>query len=138
MKPIKVDFEKRAIIMTRKFAEVASNPYSQEAEILRETIASFPTFKVQRHTIEQKKGRECYKGLNYEWMREYIKTHDENAETALAEFEEMIYLSTAHSKRYPIIKRWFLNKYDEVRLYGMDAIEVADKVEKIMDFENVA
>lgn len=138
MKPIRVDFEKRIIVMTKKFAAAASNPYTSEAETLRETIAAFPTFKVQKHTIKQKEGRECYKGLNYEWMRGYIATHDENAEAALAELEEMIYLSTAHSKRYPIIKRWFLNKYEEVRLYGMDAIETADRVEKLIDLEAAA
>lgn len=138
MRPIRVDFTNNEIIMTKRFADAASNPYSNEAEILRETKAAFPTFRVRKHTIRQKTTRECYNGLTYDYMREYIATHDEEAEAALAELEEMIILSKCHSKRYPTIKKWFLNKYEEVKLYGVEVLETSEKVVEARNFEEAA
>ena len=55
-------------------------------------------------------------------MEDYIQTHEPAAtvDTVLDEFEEMRLISSCHSKafRYPVIKKWFLNKYPEVKLNG--------------------
>ena len=49
---------------------------------------------------------------------------EEEAE-AVAEFDEQLLISRCHSKarRYPAIKKWFLEKYPEVALFGMPVIE---------------
>ena len=64
---------------------------------------------------------EHYKGLTYDYMRDYIlrKESSVKAQSAIAEVDEMILLSKCHSKRYPAIKSWFLEKYPEVKEYGV-------------------
>lgn len=46
------------------------------------------------------------------------------------EFDELLLISQCHSsgRRYPVIKNWFLNKYPEVRDYGM--VEIVPKERK--------
>ena len=72
---------------------------------------------------KRSKTKECYRGLNYEYMEDYIKTHGSKEECAenLAEFKEQKLISLCHStsRRYPTIKKWFLGKYPEVMEFGM-------------------
>lgn len=57
-------------------------------------------------------------------MRRYIRTHEEedSAEMILDELEEMINISRCHaqSRRYPVIKKWFLEKYAQVLEFGVE------------------
>lgn len=66
----------------------------------------------------------AYKGLTYDYMRRYISTHEEedSAEMILDELEEMINISHCHSqsRRYPVIKKWFLEKYAQVLEFGVE------------------
>jgi len=61
--------------------------------------------------------------LTYQYMVDYIMTHEdcETAKAVLDEFEEMQLISQCHSKafRYPTIKKWFLERYPEVRNFGV-------------------
>ena len=58
-------------------------------------------------------------------MENYITTHEdgENRILVLKEFAEMRLISECHSKchRYPVIKKWFLDKYPEIAQFGMSA-----------------
>ena len=58
-------------------------------------------------------------------MRWYIQTHEEGEARAkiLAEFDELLLISKCHSKgkRYPTIKKWFLEMCPEVKTFGMSA-----------------
>ena len=51
-------------------------------------------------------------------MKYYIRTHEkkENIQTVLNELDELILISECHGKayRYPVIKKWFLNKYPKI------------------------
>ena len=64
-------------------------------------------------------------------MREYIKSHEAIAtvESALAELEDMIYISKCHSNgfRYPTIKKWFLERYKEVAEFGTELSESEER-----------
>ena len=51
-------------------------------------------------------------------MENYIMTHT-NAEKRMAEYKELKLISECHSSRYPQIKNWFLDKYPEVKQYGV-------------------
>ena len=128
MKGIKVDFDKRTIVMTRAFAKMAADPFTTEFKMLQEVRKDYPEFMVKKHTIKKNANKECYKGLNYDFMREYIKTHEAktNVDSALAELEDMIFISRCHSSnfRYPTNKKWFLDKYKEVASFGKDMRDV--------------
>ena len=137
MRDIKVDFINNEIIMTRKFAAQASDPRSAEYALLQATRQPYPNFAVRKHTIKKNSNKECYKGLTYDYMRNYILTHESKAamEKALAEFDNMLLISQCHSKgyRYPTIKKWFLDKYPEISQFGMTA-KVEEEMNNVCEF----
>ena len=83
-----------------------------------------------------------FKGLTYDYMRTYIFTHEpkETKKDVLEEMEEMILISKCHSnaKRYPVIKNWFLEKYPEVKEFGMKKPEEKKVVAEIVETNEVA
>ena len=75
--------------------------------------------------------KECYKGLTYEYMEDYIQTHEPAAtvDAVLDEFEEIRLISSCHSKafRYPVIKSWFLELYPEIAQFGLKNEEAPEQ-----------
>ena len=125
---LKLDHAKRTIVMDRTFAKYAANTMSQEYAHLQTVRQDYPEYQVVQRKIKRSKTKECYRGLNYEYMEDYIKTHGSKDECAknLAEFKEQKLISLCHStsRRYPTIKKWFLAKYPEIMEFGMpDAAE---------------
>ena len=125
---LKLDHAKRTIVMDRTFAKYAANTMRQEYAHLQAVRQDYPEYKVVQRKIKRSKTKECYRGLNYEYMEDYIKTHGSKEECAknLAEFKEQKLISLCHStsRRYPTIKKWFLAKYPEVMEFGIpDAAE---------------
>ena len=140
MKGLTINFDKRTIVMTRKFAAAASDPFTNEFKKLQEVRSAYPEFNVQRHTIKKNPNKECYKGLTYDYMRSYIRSHEakSNVECALAELEDMIFISKCHSNgfRYPTIKKWFLDKYKEVAEFGTELTECEKRKTVEVEFSN--
>lgn len=124
MKEIRIDRENNRIVMTRKFAMKADDPHTREFRLLQEVMETYPSFRVENHTIKKNPNKECYRGLTYEYMRTFIRAYEseENVESALAELEELIFISRGHSKgyRYPTIKQWFLDKYPNFAEFGKE------------------
>ena len=122
---IRVDFAKKRIVMDRAFAKNCANPASDEYTQLQRVRQDYPNFTVSTRTCKSNPEKESYKGLTYEYMENYITTHEEgeNRVLVLKEFAEMRLISECHSKahRYPVIKNWFLNKYPEIANFGMAA-----------------
>ena len=120
---LRLDHGKRAIIMDRTFAKFAANTMSTEYAHLQTVRQDYPEYTVVLRKIKRNKTKECYRGLTYEYMEEYIKTHGskEDRATNLAEFKEKKLISLCHgtSRRYPVIKSWFLAKYPEVMEFGL-------------------
>jgi hypothetical protein len=117
MTGIKIDFIEETIIMNSAFAKKAKRANSPEYRELIQTKKDFPTYKLKTRTIKRNTNKECYKGLTYNFMREYIAKHYRSKEN-IAKFEELINLSKCHSKKYPTIKKWFLETYPEVTEYN--------------------
>ena len=122
---LKVDQENGRIVMNRTFANLAANVFGEEYKILQGARQDYPTYVVVRRTIKKNPNRECYRGLTYDYMRDYISRYEpeETRESVCAELEDMIQISRCHSrcKRYPVIKQWFLEKYPDVKNFGMEA-----------------
>lgn len=123
MNTIKVDRERKKIIMDSVFYKKSSDPRNEEYAILQTVRNDYPTYQVVKHTIKKNPEKKTYSGLTYAYMEDYILTHEspETVETVYAEFNEMILVSQCHSKafRYPVIKKWFLNKYPEIVKFGL-------------------
>ena len=119
---MKLDHEKRNIVMDRTFAKNAEFVGSEEYNLLQQCRRDYPTYNVIRKTINKKATQEHYRGLTYDYMKEHIKKYDaENKDANLALLEEMIDISKCHStfKRYPVIKQWFLDTYPDVKKFGL-------------------
>mgnify|MGYP003318180791 CR=1 FL=1 len=113
---LKVNHQTRTIEMNKTFADKASRFGSDEYDALmlaREQNPGYTMKVITRKTT--KSDKPSYKGLTYEYMENYITTHEEgeNRVLVLKEFAEKRLISECHSKahRYPVIKNWFLNKY---------------------------
>ena len=119
---MKLDHENRKIVMDRTFASKAELVGSEEYNLLQQCRRDYPTYLVTRKTIKKKATQEHYRGLTYDYMKEYINKYDtENKEANLALLDEMIDISKCHStfKRYPVIKQWFLDTYPDVKKFGI-------------------
>ena len=117
-----VKYAEGVIEMNTTFAKMMQNPLSEEYALLQRTRQDFPTFAVRTRQIKSNPHKDTYKGLTYEYMRDYIILHTtpEKEAEAVAEFDEMVLISKCHGKtlRYPTIKKWFLKKYPEVAKFG--------------------
>lgn len=120
-----IDFENNKIVMTSLFAKNCANTSSAEYRQLQSVRKDYPEYKVITREIKKNPNKESYKGLTYDYMEDYILTHEdaENADAVLAELAEMRLIAACHSKafRYPVIKKWFLDKYPEVKNFGKPA-----------------
>lgn len=126
-----VKYAEGVIEMNTTFAKMMQNPLSDEYAQLQKVRQDFPTFAVRTRQIKSNPHKDTYKGLTYEYMREYIILHTtpEKEAEAVAEFDEMVLISKCHGKtlRYPTIKKWFLAKYPEVAKFG--AVEAVDEAQ---------
>ena len=120
---LKINRNNNTIVMDRAFAKASEIVGSAEYNMLQTARRDYPTYSVVQRTIKRNPNKECYHGLTYEFMEDYIMTHGD-AETVKKnynEFCEMRLISQCHSKsfRYPVIKQWFLNQYPEIVRFGM-------------------
>ena len=120
---LSVKYTEGVIEMNTTFAKEMRNPLSDEYALLQRTRQDFPTFVVRKRQIKSNSKKDTYKGLTYAWMRNHIATHEPKAvvEEKLNAFDEMVYISKCHrgSLRYPTIKKWFLNEYPDVAMFGI-------------------
>jgi len=134
---LKIDFAKERIIMDRTFAKNVQNTNSAEYAHLQQVRQDYPTFTVMHRQIKKNPNKECYKGLTYDYMYDYIlrKEPVETRKAVVDELDEMILISKCHSKakRYPVIKNWFLEKYPEIVEFGMPTFDVPveNKIKKL-------
>ncbi len=137
--PARIDYANKQIILYKWFAEKAKNPKNKEYKMLVEYVKSFPNFEVViREDINANSNQEHYKGLTYDYMREYIKRYEseETRDAVLKELDDKLFISECHSKayRYPEIKNWFLKKYPEIVNYGMPTVDKnSDEVQEEKD-----
>lgn len=119
---LRVNHEKKLLIMDRTFAKNAENTRSPEYAHLQNTRRDYPEYQVIRRTIKKNTKKNTYYGMTYDYMRDYIISHSpENNTTEVDEFDELILISRCQQrgKRYPAIKNWFLEKYPEIKEFGM-------------------
>lgn len=111
-----IDHETSTIIMGGDFARRAANTESEEYKHLMSVKSIYSDYKIKRRTIKKKTNKESYKGLTYEFMERHILLYDP---ASIVEYKQMRYISECHSIRYPTIKKWFLEKYPDVKNYGV-------------------
>lgn len=120
---LRVDKKNEQLVMDRAFEKNSNIVGSREYDLLQRAKQDYPSFVVVRKTIKKNSNKKTYSGLTYDYMRDYIASHEtrENVIDVLNELEEMILISKCHSRafRYPVIKKWFLSMYPEIVTFGM-------------------
>ena len=127
----RIDHENRQIIMDRTFAKNSENTRSEEYTHLQEV----------RRTIKKSANKKTYKGLTYDYMRNYILTcgaPNRERYAILAEFDKLLLISQCQSKslRYPVIKHWFFEKFPEIENFGV-MLEIPEEDEAILEESDV-
>ena len=101
MKKISVNFVKGQIELSENFAKKAGTVGSAEYHTLVSVQKEYPEYK-----IEVLKNKKSIKGIDTNFMRNYIINHDESA-NLLTDFEKLI----ENGISYLEIKAWFIERY---------------------------
>ena len=122
MKSIQIDYENSKIIISSAFKKRAFTPGTTEYAQLQDVRRDFAGFTLETRQFKKNTKQERYRGLTYDYMRDYIKQFDKDPSSMLPIFENMLTVSKGHSdnKRYPIVKQWFLDRYPEFAEFGMN------------------
>ena len=119
---LKIDFDNKTIIMDRTFAKKVEDTRSDEYSHLQIVRKDYPDYRVITRTIKRNPNKKTYNGLTYEYIENYILGHgnDEEVQEALSEYRKLREIAKCHGKGkgYPVIKQWFLNRYDEIEQFG--------------------
>ena len=116
---MKVNMFERKIVLTKKEMTAASRYGSDAYKELQNARHDNPGFEIVTITRTIKTQRETYKGLTYEYMEKYIKSHDEEG-TIWREYQ--IYRGKPLDPKdeipvpytYREMREWFLDKYEAV------------------------
>lgn len=104
MVKMSINFQNSTIELSKATAKEASIVGSQAYKELIEVRTQFPNFKVV--IKETAKNNSRMKGFNYDFMENYIKTHNDS-EIHIAEYEKLKNSGIS----YFDVKKWFLNTY---------------------------
>jgi hypothetical protein len=106
-----IDYEKKAITITKKFQKEASDITSPAYHTMRQLMSDFPNFEVKCKEIKKKNGKKTYKGLKVSEMNRFLVDHfgeDSDEVKNLAKIET---LAKCRNGSYATIKKWFLDNY---------------------------
>ena len=126
---VRIDRANRQIVMDRTFARLSQIVGSEEYNRLQTARRDYEGFNVVTRTIRRNDKKECYRGLTYDYMERYILLHDK-ADERKKEFDELRLIAECHSKRYPVIKQWFLKQYPEIAKFGMPDLSESPAAEQ--------
>ena len=117
---LRLNHTTRTIIMDKTFAKFAENTMSAEYAHLQSVRRDYPTYTVERRHIKKNAKQEHYHGLTYTYMEYYIASHGSKEDRRT--YDEMKLISQCHSKafRYPTIKSWFLERFPEIKEFGVE------------------
>ena len=122
MTNITINAKNATIELTKVFAKNASRFGSEEYKQLQQARADYPTFRV----VIRKAGKSVdhLKGLTFDFMLEYISSHNKDFDDEMSVKEAFLQLSARDEDgkkiegveyaSYGEIKKWFLEQYPEL------------------------
>ena len=126
----------KKIEMSKKEAKAAGKIGTPEFEELKNYMKEYPNFEILIKAPAKRKVE--FRGLTYEYMKNYIKKNDDEDGTIMAEFNDLIALDKKNKVEgaehleaagYLDVKKWFLAKFPEIKQYKE---QHAEKVQKIL------
>lgn len=119
MKNINVDIITKTITISKAFYKKASDPRTAEYRELRTAVIENADFRIVFKTSDKK----TYKGLNIAKMKAYIETQP-NSEENLKSLDRAIEVAETKGSKYPLIKKWFLEKFPNYKLSEVTSEEM--------------
>lgn len=123
---MKVNMFERTIVLTKKEMTAASRYGSDAYKELQNARRDNPGYEVVTISREVKTQRETYKGLTYEYMEKYIKTHDDEKGTIWREYKICRGMPLDEKDLIPVpytyreMREWFLDKYETIAKFYKD------------------
>ena len=123
----------KKIVMTKTEAKAAGKPNTTEYNALLDLMKNFPGFQMEIVKSTAKKV-DRFKGLDYDYMENYIKSHN-------SELLEIFYelrgrdkdgkkVGMAAAATYGEIKMWFLTQFPEIEKMGESVDKIIDAARK--------
>ena len=131
MRNITINAKANTIEMTKKFADSAKRFGTEAYKELQMARKDYPDFRVVIKEVATKK--ESYKGLTFKYMETYIKAHDDEKGSILAEFKNLRAESEeakemmAESLSYGEIKKWFFEQYPAIKAFHENRAKMLEK-----------
>lgn len=123
--PIKFDHSKKEFIINRTFAKKAYIYGTEEYNLLQKARQDFPNYSIAtRAGIKKNPQKEAFKGLDYAFMEQYFE-YKKASDEIWKKYKYMRLMAGCHSRRFPIVKKWFLELYPEVKNWGKAQEEIA-------------
>ena len=126
-------FEKK-IEMTKAEAKYAGKIGTDEYNTLMQLMKDFPGFPIEIVKSTAKK-TDRLKGLDYDYMENYIKAHNESL---LVTFYELRGLDKDGKKvgmtaaaTYGEIRMWFLTQFPEIEKFGENVTKIIEETRKL-------
>ena len=119
----------KTIELTKSEAKAAGKLGTDAFKALNELRAPFPEFQIEVKHASKKKS--ALKGLNYDYMKQYIKTHDASA---MAEFDKLRGYEDgkknelATTASFGEVKAWFLLKFPEIKQFNEEIEQLRETV----------
>ena len=129
------------IEMTKTEAKAAGKPNTTEYNTLLELMKNFPGFQIEIVKSAAKKA-DHFKGLDYDYMENYIKSHQPEL---LKTFYELRGLDANGKKvelvaaaTYGEIKMWFLTQFPEIEKLGENVNKIIEEARKAREAQKKA
>lgn len=130
---IRINDNNRTIEVTKKFSTAASRYGTREYEDLQDARRAYPKYKVVIRKAGKKK--DTFKGLTYDYMRDYIRIHDNEEKSIMKKFcalcgkdENGNKIESQDKVSYGEVKVWFLSQYSEFKEYTNNVDRILAKI----------
>ena len=111
---INFDRNTNTFTLTKKLFNASCKYGSEEYKFVEELKKEQCGCQIKVSESKRTTKNDGYKGLTFDYMRDYINKFDSNNNEAKNELETLI----AEKANYLDIKNWFLNKYPKVKEFG--------------------
>ena len=113
MKNYEINYNEKAIIVSKAFMKEAGIYNSEAYNILKGLRADPPNFEIKQRKIKKNSNKKTYGKLTYQRMEEYIIFVEGEETETLKEFSEVKTMATFKASPYAYTKKWFLDRYKD-------------------------
>ena len=118
----------KEIIITKAFEmeanEIGSAAYNELVRIRKD----FPDYTIKRKEIAKRENKKSFKGLTIEEMKRFLATVGEED---VKLFEKVCEIAESKQGKYPVVKKWFLNNYQEAYEKELENLKLEKELEEL-------